>query len=299
MPETLGAMEQPKTVGFVQTDHVNANSKRIEEGDRELEELMKQHMGGEEEPAKAPKKAPAKTEADDADGEPEPTSAEEKTYKKRYGDLRRHMNELQARIKELEEAQTKSPERLRPPKSDEDIKDWMRRFPDVAAVVETIAEKIAADKVSKVESRFAEIDRLAEEATRNKAEAEIRAYHPDFDELRESDSFHDWAAEQPKWIQDALYENANDPAAVVKVINLYKLENGMDTQSRKKQSREAASAVVTKRTRPEVDSDGGGATWSESRVERLSAADYEKHQDEIMNAIRVGKFIYDKSGGVR
>ena len=299
MPEILGAMEQPKTVGFVNTDHVNANSRRIEEGDRELEELMKQHMGAEEEPAKAPKKAAPKAEAADDDGDTEPASAEEKTYKKRYGDLRRHMNELQTRIKELEEAQSKAPERLRPPKSDEDIKDWMRRFPDVAAVVETIAEKIAADKVSKVESRFAEIDRLAEEATRNKAEAEIRAYHPDFDELRESDNFHEWASEQPKWIQDALYENANDPAAVVKVINLYKLENGMDTQSRKKQSREAASAVVTKRTRPEVDSDGGGATWSESKVERLSAADYEKYQDEIMNAIRVGKFIYDKSGGAR
>ena len=34
---------------------------------------------------------------------------------------------------------------------------------------------------------------------------------PDFDELRESDDFHNWAEEQPKWVQDALYENQDDP----------------------------------------------------------------------------------------
>ena len=42
----------------------------------------------------------------------------------------------------------------------------------------------------------------------------------------ESDTFHDWAEEQPKWVQDALYENADDPASVVRVIDLYKSDKG-------------------------------------------------------------------------
>ena len=42
-----------------------------------------------------------------------------------------------------------------------------------------------------------------------KAEAELMRIHPDFDEIRESDDFHNWADEQPMG-QDALYDNDND-----------------------------------------------------------------------------------------
>ena len=34
--------------------------------------------------------------------------------------------------------------------------------------------------------------------------------HPDFSQIREDDSFHDWAEAQPKWVQDALYDNETD-----------------------------------------------------------------------------------------
>ena len=39
----------------------------------------------------------------------------------------------------------------------------------------------------------------------------------------QSDEFHDWVDEQPKWVQDALYENSDDPASVIRVIDLYKI----------------------------------------------------------------------------
>ena len=47
-------------------------------------------------------------------------------------------------------------------------------------------------------------------ASREKAEAELLRYHPDFEDIRETDDFHNWVEEQPKSIQDALYENNND-----------------------------------------------------------------------------------------
>ena len=37
----------------------------------------------------------------------------------------------------------------------------------------------------------------------------------------------------------------------------------------------------------------------ESEVQRMSSAEYEKRSDEIMEAIRSGKFVYDLSGGAR
>ena len=37
----------------------------------------------------------------------------------------------------------------------------------------------------------------------------------------------------------------------------------------------------------------------ESDVQKMSAKEYEKRSDEIMEAIRSGKFIYDVSGSAR
>ena len=122
--------------------------------------------------------------------------------------------------------------------------------------------------------------------------------HSDFDDLRGSDDFHDWAGEQPKWVQDALYENQDDPKSVIRVIDLYKVDKGMDTKGKRQNTKDAASAVKTKRTaKPETTSTAGQIL--ESEVQRMSSAEYEKRSDEIMEAIRSGKFVYDLSGGAR
>ena len=45
---------------------------------------------------------------------------------------------------------------------------------------------------------------MSVEAKKEKAEVELMKIHPDFNDIRDSDDFHDWADEQPKWVQDAL-----------------------------------------------------------------------------------------------
>lgn len=289
----LGTVEAPKTAGYVVTDSRNTTfMKRIEKDEEELEQLIKKNRG--EETEEEPKAEPQ----EEAKAEPEEQlSAEEKSYKKRYGDLRRHMNELTDRIKELEAANKDG--NIKPPKNEADVAAWMKKYPDVAAIVEAIADKKAAEKFAGAEARLKQIDAMSAEAERKKNESEIRAVHRDFDELRDSDKFHEWAAEQPKWVQDALYENADDPKSVIKVIDLYKYENGLDVKGRKAAAKEAASAVMTKRTKTDVDADGGSTKIYESQVQKMSAREYESRQDEIMEAIRKGNFIYDISGGAR
>jgi len=44
--------------------------------------------------------------------------------------------------------------------------------------------------------------------------------HPDFDDIRDSDDFHEWAEEQPKWVQDSLYENDNDARSAARAIRV-------------------------------------------------------------------------------
>ena len=297
----LETMESPKVAGFVDPNYTNkANRRRIEQEEEELDKLMKGEQNEEDTSEDQEPDGETQELSDESDKKDETLSSEERTYKKRYSDLRDHLNKQSAEIKQLqsklENAETSGT--LRPPKSDEDIEAWANEYPDIAAIVETIASKKAEERFSGAEARLQEIDRISEEATRSKLEQEIRAIHPDFDELRDSDAFHDWAKKEPKWVKDALYDNSEDPASVARVIDLYKMHNGLDTKSKKKATKAAASAVVTKRsTKP--DSNDTAGHFSESQVHKMTAIEYEKNSDAIMEAIRAGKFTYDMTGGAR
>ena len=290
MPE-LQTMESPKTVGFVNPNHNNRNRRRIEEDEKEIQELEGKTQEEEEEVA---------VEATEEDAEDKDLSREEKSFKKRYGDVRRH---LQQKEKEWEEKFTAlearlGQENIRPPKSDEDIETWAAEFPDVASIVETIAAKKAQEMFSKAEDRLQKLDAKEAEMSRSTAEQDIRSAHPDFDKLREADKFHDWVDDQPKWVQDALYENSDDAASVIRVIDLYKVDNGM-TKSDYAAKRKAAAGTVKKASKAKIDAEEAAGSFTESQIAKMSAQEYEKQEEAITNAIRSGKFIYDLSGNAR
>ena len=237
-------------------------------------------------------KPKAEAQEDDDD-----LSAEEKTFKQRYGDIRRHMQdkekEFADKITKLEkqlDAATKN--ELVLPKSEEEIEAWAKKYPDVAGIIEAIASKEADKKASGLDARLAEIEELRSTARREKAEAELAHMHPDFNSIREDDAFHDWAGEQPKWVQDALYENTDDAKSVARVIDLYKADKGITTKKSNVADKEAASSIKSKRSAP-PEADDSSTYIRESQVAKMSIKEYEKRQEEILNAQRSGKFIYD------
>lgn len=308
MPE-MTAMESPKTAGFVQRGSNYARKQqRMEQEEAEIAKLEAE-IRGQETPAEEPvveeevteePKVEAKEETQEVEEDDSDLNPEEKSFKKRYGDLRRHMQEKEKEFNEKLEALSKKSQKANivPPKSDEDIEAWSKKYPDVAGIVETIAAKKAKEMFGKAESRLLELDEAHNEAMRMKAENQIRKAHDDFDELRQSDGFHDWAEEQPKWVKDALYENMDDPASVIRVIDLFKIDNGM-TPAARKQSKKAAASSVTKGTRTSVDTKGVSGQIKESDVAKMSSKEFEERQDEITEAMRSGKFVYDMSGGAR
>ena len=298
MPPELTTMEKPKTAGFVDSNYRNANARRIAEEEAEIAKLSDPQTEEEDETEEqAEPESVAKEQQVDAK---EPDTGEERTYKKRYDDIRKLQSNTAAELKAIKAQLENAKEQgiVRPPKSDEDIQAWADKYPDVAAIVETIAEKKAQEKFSFAEERLREIDEMSAEANRSKSMDAIRESHSDFDDLKESDEFHDWAGEQPKWVQDALYENQDDPRSVVRVIDLYKVDKGLDTKARKKSSKAAASAVVTKRSSKPSEAETE-VSFTESMISKMSMKEFEKNQDAIMEAQRTGKFIYDLSGGAR
>ena len=282
-------MQPEKKVAFVSKPYTQ--EERIKRDEEELEQLKKAQRGEVEEEVQEEQEA-------------EPANAEEKTFKKRYSDLRRHQQkqaeELKKEIDDLKrQLSVAAQKEMRLPKSDEDIEEWAKEYPDVAAIVETIAMKKAREQATALEERMKVIDEMQMSATKEKAEAELMRLHPDFGEIRDSDDFHDWAEEQPKWVQDALYENDNDARSAARAIDLYKADKGIKSEKKSKKDKGAAEAVSTKNTRSTPQADESSTYLKESQVQAMSPQEYEKRSDEIMEAIRTGKFIYDMSGSAR
>ena len=313
MPE-LNTIATPKSAGFVDRGF-NQSKKRAAMEAEELEiARLEAEQRGETFDEESYGKGSEATEVSDAsDTEQEEAKAEseaseddsdlsreEKSFKKRYGDLRRHMADKekswQERFDEIEAY--KNGDTIAAPKSDEDIEEWAAQNPDVAGIVEKIASKKAAELFNKADSRLQKLDEIQNEAVRKTAEATIIESHSDFIKIRESDAFHDWADEQPKWVQDAVYENADDPRSVVRVLDLYKVDKGM-TRDAKKANTRAAASVVSKTSKTKVDTDEANGQIRESDVAKMSAKEFEDNMDAINTAMRSQKFIYDISGSAR
>lgn len=281
-------IQQAKVASFM--NKRNTLEEKIKKDEEELKQL--------EEQLAAPKTEESPTEEDDSN-----LSAEEKTFKKRYGDLRRHSQkqqvELQKQIDELKEQLQKTAQKeMKLPKSEHELESWAAQYPDVYKIVETIAIKKAKEQQQGLEERLKRVDEMEQSAMREKAEAELMRLHPDFDRIKEDDEFHNWVEEQPRWVQQALYENDTDAKAASRAIDLYKADKGIK-KAAKTDTRSAAMAVNTRATRSKVDVDGAADLVYESAVAKMTDRDFEANYDAIIAAQRSGKFVYDVSGGAR
>ena len=265
----------------------NTNKERIEQEEAEIAALEKENV--------------------DVEGkqvvEEEPNDPEEKTFKKRYGDLRRHSqeqeNKLKRQIDELnKQLQQSTEQQIQLPKSEEELAAWAEAYPDVAKIVETIAIKKAKEQSASIEERLRALDEREKETVRSKAEMELMKLHPDFDNIRNSDDFHSWVEEQPQWIQNALYDNDNDARSAARAIDLYKADKGI---GKKKTSdyKEAAKSIVTRGNRSTPDESNLEGVIYESQVAKMSSKQFEAAMEDIQKAQATGKFVYDLSGAAR
>ena len=288
--QVQGTVEPVKKTAFVSKPY--SREDKIKQDEEELKQLLKEQ--------KELKKNDDNSETESNNEE----SPEEKTFKKRYSDLRRHQQkqaedfkkEIETLKSQLSEATKKE---IKFPKSDEDIEKWAKEYPDVAAIVESIAMKKSKEQADEYEKKIQVIEDMQHSATKEKAEAELMRLHPDFDDIRDSDDFHDWVEQQPQWIQKALYENDNDAKSAARAIDLYKSDKSKSEKAPKKNTTDAAKTIDTKGERNAPQSDESLSYLKESVVEKMSAKEYERNSEKIMEAIRSGKFIYDISGSAR
>ena len=282
----MQAAKKQEVKGFMR---VNTKQQRMDDDEAELADMKaQQDMSSEEK----------------ADNET-PDTAEERSFKKRYGDLRRHQQEqksdFEEQIKSLKsELKSTSTGDMELPSTEEEIAEWASKYPQVANIMQTMALKAAKDQNETLSSRMKEIDDLQLSANKGKAEAKLLQIHPDFEEIREQDEFHDWVDAQPKWVQDSLYHNEADATSAARAIDLYKLDAGITKKNKaKKGNSRGAAQEVSSRGGSSPTEGSGEQQFLESDVAAMTINTYEENQDAIAKAMRSGNFIYDVSGKAR
>ena len=215
-------------------------------------------------------------------------------YKKRYDDLKKHydskLNEFKSREEEL--LKQAIPE-YKAPKTEEELEEFKKQYPDVFEVVETVAHLQSESKAKVLEERLSQLQEREAQMRQEQAEKRLRERHPDFDDIRNSDDFHGWAKEQPDSIQQWIYDNANDADLASRAIDLFKKDIGMDvpakkTKSSSKQKKSAADMVSTKTTSVEPNQE---KIWSEKEIAAMSMAEFDKYESEISEAMQQGRII--------
>lgn len=304
-----------ESIAMMKSSREKRKEDKLAQEEKELEELIKAHNEGLEqdenddiviEPEEVPdkKEEKEKSESKEPDKDPEPQDTEEKTWKKRYGDLRRHtdkkIKDLQDQIEEVKTQKTTSTD-VEVPQSSKELSAWKDKNPDSYRIVENLANQIADEKIKDLQQK---VDSLSEKTTENEKEKQlnmIKKAHPDFDDLQDDDEFHVWIDEQPKWIQDALYEE-DDAKAAIRVIDMFKVDTKRVENPVKKEEKKAASEAaksVSTKTKASVDAESQKGKIRESEVNEMSLEEYSKRSEEIDEAMRSGNFIYDLSGGAR
>lgn len=238
---------------------------------------------------------------------------EEKTYKKRYGDLRRHsqnqINEHKATITKLEERISELESELKKagstdggslPSTEEEFKQWASEYPNAAKVLKALARETIKEENEIVHRKIKELEIEKEETAKEKVLNKIRKKHPYFDDLSNDADFHDWLEVQPKVFQDSIYENSGDADAAIRVIDLFVQETGYGKPKDKKKANSSADSAKTVGTfKQAVEVEDNKYLFKESQIAKMSTNEFLKHYDAIEEARLNGKILYDVSAGAR
>ena len=297
-------MEEEKKVSEetkAKIPNVNPYSKIREKDDAETEAFAKGELAKYQREQKE-KEAEAATEQKDTDASEEtadkseqqatpiaerPAKAEDRVFKKRYDDLKKHYDstinkhkeELQSLRTQLESSTTQ----FVPPKSKEELEAWRKEYPDVYDMVETIAMNKATTRTADLENKYKDLQLQQEQIAKEKAEVELLKLHPDFNDIRANDDFHEWAEQQDPTIQGWLYENTSNSKLAARAIDLYKMDRGLSKLTKKEEKdvkKEAAKAIS--KTKKSTESDiPKKKVWTTSEISKLKPHQFEKFEKEI------------------
>ena len=296
MEEEKKVSEETKSI----MQRANPYSKVREEDDAETEAFAKGELAKFQREQKE-KEAEAATEQKDTDASEEtaeksdkkatpiaerPAKAEDRVFKKRYDDLKKHydstINKHKDELQSLRTQLESSTKQFVPPKSKQELEAWRKEYPDVYGMVETIAINKATTQTADLENKYKDLKLQQEQIAKEKAEVELLKIHPDFNELRSNDDFHAWAEQQDPNIQSWLYENTANSKLAARAIDLYKADRGITKAKKEDKDLKKEAAKAISKTKKATDTDTPKKkVWTTSEISRLKPHQFEKFEKEI------------------
>ena len=212
--------------------------------------------------------------------------AEDRAFKKRYDDLKKHydstINKHKDELHSLRTQLESSTKQFVAPKSKEELEAWRKEYPDVYDMVETIAMNKATTQSAELESKFKNLQVQQEQIAKEKAEVELLKVHPDFNEIRKNDDFHSWADQQDPTIQSWLYENTSNAKLAARAIDLYKADRNISKAVKQDKDLKKEAAKAISKTKKATDTDTPKKkVWTTSEISRLKPHQFEKFEKEI------------------
>lgn len=228
--------------------------------------------------------------------EGEPSEKDTHDYKKRWVALKNHYDLKQTEWKEklasLESGeQTSVP--FSAPKTEAEVETFKQENPEFYAFMESIAHTRSQEESSVVRDQLSDLEKREQKLAMTQATKEIIDAHNDFNELKNSEDFHDWAKTQPKEIQGWIYTNPTDSSLAIRAIDLYKADiakieaNVESTKRDQVEVEDAASLVSIKPT--DAAATEGPKIWSEREIAKLTPDQYAKYEEEIDLAVFEGR----------
>lgn len=219
-------------------------------------------------------------------------------YKKRYDDLKTHYDrkqneskqkteELEAKIRLAEKNQAMA--NYTPPKTDDELKSFKEKYPDVYDVVETISQKQASRQVESLQEEVKSLRKREENLVVQSAYRELVNAHQDFTELKDSQEFIDWLNTQPSSISDGVTKNSKDSKWAIRVVDLYKADNGVSKSKPNFNTSAAQSVTRTKAKSVNTSGNSDKKVWKQSEIQKMNSRTYEKFEKEIDIAFREGR----------
>ena len=219
-------------------------------------------------------------------------------YKKRYDDLKRYydrkLGDWNTKEGDLKAQLQANRPKYTPPKSEEELNAFKKDYPDIYGVVETVSHLQSQTEMQSLQDEVGSLKKANQALAQREAQLELSKIHPDFNEIKESDDFHNWADSQPMEIKSWIYENNKNGKLAARAVDLYKKDRGLGLDKKtttEKQPRNEGADLLVKTKEQIGQPTNQQVVFKKSDINNMSENEFMKYEKDILIAQREGRVI--------
>ena len=217
-------------------------------------------------------------------------------YKKRYDDLKRYydrkLGEWNSKESDLKTQLRENRPKYTPPKSKEELDSFKKDYPDIYGVVETVSHLQSENQMQTLQEEVDSLKKQNNALAQREAQLELARIHPDYNNIKESDDFHNWADSQPMEIKSWIYENNSDGKLAARAIDLYKKDRGLGldkkTETKTVQKNDGADLLVKTNEQVQIPQTNE-SVYNRDDIAKMSDEEFMQYEKDIVKAQREGR----------